>query len=98
MCPEENGSQTKMRVMLADDHVLVRQGIRQFLEETVDIEVIAEAGDGAEAIQLVQHLGPDIVVMDINMPKVTGMAGSVYPVAARHRGRVAAFYTEVSPQ
>ena len=59
--------------MLADDHVLVRQGIRQFLEEAGDIRVIAEAGDGAEALRLAQQLGPDIVVMDINMPKVTGV-------------------------
>ena len=73
MGPEESRSGADINVVLADDHILVRQGIRQFLEETADIKVIAEAGDGAEAIQLVQQLGPDIVVMDINMPKVTGV-------------------------
>ena len=73
MGPEESRSEAEIDVVLADDHILVRQGIRQFLEETADINVIAEAGDGAEAIQLVQQLGPDIVVMDINMPKVTGV-------------------------
>ena len=73
MGPQESGSQTKMRVVLAEDHILVRHGIRQCLEETPYIEVIAEASDGAEAIRLVQHLGPDIVVMDINMPEVTGV-------------------------
>lgn len=73
MSPEESRSEAEINVVLADDHVLVRQGIRQFLEETGDIKVMAEAGDGAEAIQLVQQLRPDIVVMDINMPKVTGV-------------------------
>ena len=73
MGPEESRSEAEIDVVLADDHILVRQGIRQFLEETADINVIAEAGDGAEAIQLVQQLGPDIVVMDINMPEVTGV-------------------------
>ena len=73
MSPEESSSHANINVVLADDHILVRQGIRQFLEETGDIKVIAEAGDGAEAVQLVQQLSPDVVVMDINMPKVTGV-------------------------
>jgi DNA-binding NarL/FixJ family response regulator len=64
---------TEIRVLLADDHVLVRQGIRQFLEEEDDIEVTAEANDGAEAIQMVQEQQPDIAVLDIRMPKVSGV-------------------------
>jgi DNA-binding NarL/FixJ family response regulator len=63
----------KIRVLLADDHVLVRQGIRQFLEEVADIEVIAEANDGAEALQMIQEEQPDIAVLDIRMPKVSGV-------------------------
>lgn len=63
----------RIRVLLADDHALVRQGIRQFLEDAGDIEVIAEAGDGAEAIRLVEEHQPDIVVLDIRMPHVTGV-------------------------
>jgi len=62
-----------LRVLLADDHVLVRQGIRQFLEDEADIEVVAEADDGAEAIRLVEELGPDVAVLDIRMPEVTGV-------------------------
>ncbi|MCJ7549791.1 MAG: response regulator transcription factor [Anaerolineae bacterium] len=73
MIIEESSSHANINVVLADDHILVRQGIRQFLEETGDIEVKGEAGDGAEAVQLVQQLSPDVVVMDINMPKVTGV-------------------------
>jgi DNA-binding NarL/FixJ family response regulator len=59
--------------LLADDHVLVRQGIRQFLEDAGDIEVVAEASDGAEAIRLIQEHQPDVAVLDIRMPKVSGV-------------------------
>lgn len=62
-----------IHVVLADDHAVVRQGIRRFLQEAPDISVVAEAGDGAEAIRLVQVHRPDIVVLDIRMPKVTGV-------------------------
>ncbi len=56
-----------------DDHVLVRQGIRQFIEEESDMEVIAEADDGDQALRLVQEHQPDVAVLDIHMPKVTGI-------------------------
>jgi DNA-binding NarL/FixJ family response regulator len=62
-----------IRVLLADDHVMVRQGIRQFLEESGDIDVIAEAGNGAEAIRLVEIHQPDVAILDIRMPEVTGV-------------------------
>jgi DNA-binding NarL/FixJ family response regulator len=63
----------KIRVLLADDHILVRQGIRQFLEEAEDIEVVAEANDGAEALRLISTTQPDVAVLDIRMPEVTGV-------------------------
>ena len=63
----------KIRVVLADDHVMVRQGIRQFLEEAGDIQVVAEAGTGAEAVRLVETHQPDVTVLDIRMPEVTGV-------------------------
>jgi len=66
-------SKTKIRVLLADDHRIVRQGVRQLLESAKDIEVIAEAGDGEEAQSLIEKLKPDVAVLDIQMPKASGI-------------------------
>jgi DNA-binding NarL/FixJ family response regulator len=63
----------QIRVLLADDHVLVRQGIRQFLEDEGDMDVVAEANDGAEALGLIEQYQPDVAVLDIRMPEVTGV-------------------------
>jgi NarL family two-component system response regulator LiaR len=62
-----------IRVILADDHAVVRKGIRDFLEEDGDIEVIAESGDGAKAKDLILALQPDVAVLDIRMPMATGI-------------------------
>jgi len=62
-----------IRVVLADDHAVVRKGIREFLTESSDIQVIAEASDGAEAIALIEQHQPDVAVLDIQMPKHTGI-------------------------
>lgn len=61
-----------IRVIVADDHHLVRQGIRALLERADDIEVVGEAADGQEAIELVQRLNPDVLVVDIAMPRLDG--------------------------
>src|SRR5687767_4539192 len=66
----------KIRVLLADDHALFRQGLRQLLELEDDIEVIGDAADGEEAQQLVRQLRPDVVLMDINMPDVDGITAT----------------------
>jgi len=63
----------KIRILLADDHAIVRAGIRQFLESAPDIEVVAEAGDGEQAMSLIQAESPDVAVLDIQMPKATGI-------------------------
>jgi len=63
----------KIRILLADDHAIVRAGIRQFLESAGDIEVVAEAGDGEQAKALMQAERPDVAVLDIQMPKATGI-------------------------
>jgi len=60
-------------VLLADDHVLVRQGTRELLEREEDLEVVGEAGDGVEAVELAAELHPDVVIMDIAMPKLSGI-------------------------
>ncbi|MDQ4075364.1 MAG: response regulator transcription factor [Chloroflexota bacterium] len=62
-----------IRVVLADDHAVVREGTRQLLERESDIEVVGEASDGAEAIRLVETLQPDVVVMDVRMPGMGGV-------------------------
>jgi two-component system, NarL family, response regulator NreC len=58
----------KIRCLIADDHVLVRQGIRRLLQDESDVEIVGEAGDAAEALKGVMELRPDIVLMDIGMP------------------------------
>ncbi len=62
-----------MRVLLADDHVLVREGVRRSLLDAGDIEVVGEAGDGAEAVELARELLPDVVIMDVAMPRLNGI-------------------------
>lgn len=66
-------TQTIIKVILADDHHIVRAGIRQLLESAKDIQVIAEAGDGEEAQALIQQHKPDVAVLDIQMPKTSGI-------------------------
>lgn len=61
-----------IRVVIADDHHLVRQGIRSLLEKAADLQVVGEATDGQEAIELVQRLAPDVLVIDIAMPRLSG--------------------------
>lgn len=62
-----------IRVVLADDHTVVRKGIREFLEEDTAIQVVGEASDGEQAIALVAREKPDVAVFDIQMPKMNGM-------------------------
>jgi len=63
----------KIKVILADDHALFREGLRSIFEDQDDIEIVGEAEDGLEAVKLVNNLSPDIVLMDINMPVVDGV-------------------------
>jgi DNA-binding NarL/FixJ family response regulator len=73
MPKSSNKSKTKIRILLADDHHLVRAGVRQLLESANDLQVIAEAGDGEEAQTLIQKHKPDVAVLDIQMPKASGI-------------------------
>lgn len=65
-----------IRVIIADDHHLVRQGIRALLDEVNDVEVVGEASTGQEAVELVRELEPNVVVMDISMPRMDGTQAS----------------------
>jgi DNA-binding NarL/FixJ family response regulator len=75
MCP--------YRITLADDHVLLRQGLRRIVEESPELEVVGEAGDGMELIQLLNRSVPDMVVLDISMPKLRGIE-AICEIKSRH--------------
>jgi two-component system response regulator NreC len=63
----------KIRVLLADDHTIVRKGLRSLLDGEAEIEVVGEAEDGREALEKAQQLLPDVVLMDITMPALNGL-------------------------
>lgn len=62
-----------IKIVLADDHVLVREGMKKLLEFDGSMEVIAEAGDGVECLEILKVIKPDILLLDINMPKINGI-------------------------
>jgi DNA-binding NarL/FixJ family response regulator len=64
---------SKINIVLADDHVLVRKGIKSMLESDTDIKVVGEASNGIEALEAAKDLKPDILVLDIRMPEMTGL-------------------------
>lgn len=72
---------TRVRLLLADDHRMFRQGLRELLERKTDYEIVGEAATGREVIQQVEALRPDIVLLDIQMPELDGVA------VARHLGQ-----------
>ena len=67
----------KTRILIADDHALVRRGLRLILDAEPDLEVVAEAGDGAEAVDLVLEDGVDLAILDVAMPRLTGLQAAV---------------------
>ncbi len=66
-------ARSSIRVLLVDDHQVVRRGLRTFLEVQEDIEVVGEAADGAQGVALTEELAPDVVLMDLKMPGVDGI-------------------------
>ena len=64
---------SKYRVILADDHVMLREGLKRILSERTDLEVIGEAGDGIELLSLLKNMIPHMVILDISMPKLRGI-------------------------
>jgi NarL family two-component system response regulator LiaR len=77
----------KIKILLAEDHVIVREGTRELVQREPDMEVVAEADDGEEAVQLTGKLQPDVVIMDIALPKLNGIEATkqikaLYPATA----------------
>jgi len=77
----------KIRIVIADDHVVVREGTRELLEREKDLKVVGEAGDGEEAVELVTKLKPDVAIIDIAMPRLNGIEATkqikaIYPATA----------------
>ena len=77
----------KIKILLAEDHVIVREGTRELVQREPDMEVVAEADDGEEAVQLAGNLQPDVVIMDIALPKLNGIEATkqikaLYPATA----------------
>lgn len=85
-----------IRVVLADDHHLVRQGLRALLEKAGDIEVVGEAVDGQEALALVERLLPDVLVLDIAMPHLNGVeaVGRLRDLKVKTRALVLSMYAD----
>ena len=78
-----------MRILLADDHTVVRKGLRLILERQPNFEVVGEAADGREAVDLAGRLGPDVVVIDIGMPNLNGIEAARRIIADRPNTAVA---------
>ena len=67
---------SRLRVLLVDDHALVRRGFRRMLEDEPTFEVVGEASDGLEAVELAERLAPDVIVMDCALPQINGIEAS----------------------
>jgi len=79
------------RILVADDHEVVRQGVRAILQARPQWEICGEAGDGVEAIRLTHQLRPDVVVMDITMPNMSGLEASLEIAKLKLPSRVLIF-------
>ena len=80
----------RIRVLLADDHAVVRQGFRMILGAQSDLEIVGEAGNGREAVELAAELKPDVVVMDVTMPELNGIEATRRVTAENPHIRVVA--------
>lgn len=81
---------TRLKILLADDHALVREGLKRLIDDQPDMQVTAEAGDGVHAVRLAQDLTPDIALVDVSMPGLNGVQATQMITAACPRVKVIA--------
>lgn len=91
---------TPARLLLADDHALVRRGVRLILDAEPDLTVVAEAADGAEAVELLREVEVDLVVLDVAMPRLTGLqaARQISAIVSRTISFMEAYYRFMDKQ
>lgn len=70
---QETSARSAIRILLADDHRILREGLASLLSEEPDLEVVAQAADGLEAIELARSTRPDVILMDVTMPRLDGI-------------------------
>ena len=92
-----DGAPRRLRVLLADDHRVVREGVRRLLEAGGDIAVVAEAADGEEAVALAIELRPDVVVADVAMPRMNGIEATARILAADPSAKVVVLSLHTDP-
>ncbi|NNF99960.1 MAG: response regulator transcription factor [Desulfobacteraceae bacterium] len=68
---------SEYRIILADDHVILRHGIKNIIDGVDDLRVVGEAGDGAELLKMLHHISPDLIIMDISMPRIRGIEAAI---------------------
>jgi DNA-binding NarL/FixJ family response regulator len=74
-----------IRVVIADDHPILREGLRRLLEDDGGFEVVGQAADGAEAVRLAREIQPDVLLLDLAMPRVSGLEALEFRTRARGR-------------
>ncbi|MEX0647763.1 MAG: PAS domain S-box protein [Balneolaceae bacterium] len=84
----QSKTDSKIRILLVDDHQMMRVGLRRIIEEQKDLSIIAEASNGAEAVNLALQISPDVLVMDVNMPKMNGIQATKRIVSENSNIRV----------
>lgn len=92
------GGAMSIRILLADDHRVIREGLRSLIDNQPDMEVVAEAEDGREAVQLAIELVPDVVIMDIAMPKLNGVDATHQILKERPGVKVLALSMHINKQ
>ena len=88
----------QIRILLVDDHKLIRNAMRRMIEHSLNMEVAAEAGDGRSAVRLAEHLSPDVVIIDIGLPLLNGFEATRQIIARCPKTRVIALSGYSEPQ